>query len=131
MMDYICMKNYDKNELLANCVCGKFEQLDVIKYLVEHKGADVNYIRWPCIFNESVLHLAAKNGKTEVVKYLVSKGAETNDLWCYFRTELFLAIERGHVETAKALIELGANAFSSKGEDLLSIALELHNNEMV
>ena len=51
------------------------KSLNIIKYLVEKRGADVNAIDSD---GKTPLHKAAWQGRIDAVKYLVSKGANVN-----------------------------------------------------
>ena len=55
------------------------------------------------------LKLASKNGQLEVVKYLVSEGADINNNHPWHGHALGLAAKKGHLEVVKYLIEKGAN----------------------
>lgn len=85
----------------------KTGKLDILKFMVEEEGISVNDKRYGTYF--TLLYIAALNGNTEVVKYLVSKGADKDYVGVRFQhTALAVAVRRGHIDTAKALIELGA-----------------------
>lgn len=64
----------------------------------------------------TLLHVAAKNGKTTVVQYLLSKGADPNclshqnknDLATKNVTPLHLASGNGHLDVVRSLVEKGA-----------------------
>ena len=49
--------------------------LNTVKYLVEEQGADVNL---PDSWGYTALHFASVRGDNELIKYLVSKGADVN-----------------------------------------------------
>jgi len=51
--------------------------IDDVKYFVEEKGVGVN-TKMPIRGNDTPLHAASNYGNIEVVKYLVSKGANLN-----------------------------------------------------
>lgn len=87
--------------------CAKKGYIDSVKCLVEHQDADVNYDG--TVFAYSVLQIAAMNGNTEVVKYLVSKGADIKHIQVFLNDKpLYNAVRKGYVDTARTLIELGA-----------------------
>lgn len=89
--------------------------------LIMEKGADLNL--------HSSLYVAAKRGHTEMVHYLIKKGANVNEIYSrtvygwgdteedyykeykyeYDTTALHLALENGFPETALLLINMGAN----------------------
>ena len=75
----------------------------------------------------TALHGAAMNGKADVVKILVKKGAPTEEVLSgKYRAEtpLFLAVMGGHVDAAKALLNGNANvnAKNADGMTLLHTA---------
>ena len=89
--------------------------LECLKYLIEEKRMSVNY----CSRNKNgfLLATAAGEGKTDVCRYLVSKGANVNFEPVYekhfirddtYKTALQMAEENGHTETANYLISVGA-----------------------
>ena len=85
---------------LGNAI--KKGHLDIVKYLVEEKGANKG----------DALRYAASIGNLELVKYLVDHGADVNakyrDSFGVVQTALMNAAERGHTEIAKYLKEHGA-----------------------
>jgi ankyrin repeat protein len=86
--------------------------LDVVKFLVEELGADVNAVN---AYNETPMHAAAYRGANTVVQYLFDKGAKLDVVALDGRTPLIVAdgVEYGngfaaHPETAAFLRKLGA-----------------------
>jgi len=60
-------------------------------------------------FNETVHHIAAKNGHTKIINYLANFGVNVNQL--IFHDEpspLYHAISNGHIEAVKCLVQHGA-----------------------
>lgn len=109
---------------------GKNQNLDILKFLVEECGADVN-ARW-----DRPIYYAAEHGHLDRVKYLIEHGADVdgslNILGAAVRggdpdivklllahnidivnthggVALNVAVERGNLELAKILIEHGAD----------------------
>ncbi len=57
---------------------------------------------------DTALVLASITGHLEVVKYLVSKGANVNTKDTSLKTPLEIAKEKGHLEVVRVLREAGA-----------------------
>ena len=99
-----------------------FGHIEVVKQLVE-AGADIearNKLDTP--YEEpstdySVLQLAARTGQTEVVRYLLSQGADPNIAGNRKLRALHFAVWRGHEDTVRLLLESGANPNIMAGED--------------
>ncbi|KAM4614934.1 myotrophin [Polymixia lowei] len=64
----------------------------------------------------AALHYAADHGQTEILEYLLSKGASIDAPDKYGITPLLSAIYEGHVSCVKILLEKGANK-QVKGPD--------------
>jgi uncharacterized protein len=84
--------------------------LPAVKYLVEELGADVNAVDAD---GNSVVHNAASRGDTEMVKFLVSKGADVKKINRSGQTTIDVAngpVQRTqpYPETIKLLESLGA-----------------------
>ena len=84
--------------------------LPAVKYLVEELGADLNAVDAD---GNSVVHHAASRGDTEMVRYLVSKGADVKVVNREGQTTVDLAngpVQRVQPwpETIKYLESLGA-----------------------
>ncbi len=69
------------------------------------KGADVNYIDSTGL---SALHIAARDGKIETVKFLISYGAKVDILDSGGRTALMYAAFKGNLRICHSLIQGGA-----------------------
>ena len=84
--------------------------LPAVRYLVEELGADVNAIDHD---GNSVVHNAASRGDTEMVRYLVAKGADVKKVNRAGQTTIDVAngpVQRTqpYPETIKLLESLGA-----------------------
>jgi len=93
-------------------------QLDEVKRLVD-AGENVNGIWNPgyyCYGGYSPLYLAAKNGRMEVVKFLLRRGADPSFLRF---SGLYGSVEKGDLAIARLLIRHGAdvNRSQAKGPD--------------
>jgi ankyrin repeat protein len=91
---------------------GEPQVLEVVKFLVEEVGADVNFV---ADTGETALHAAAYRGVDTVVQYLFDKGAKLDVVAKDGRTPLIVAdgVEYGNSfaaqpHTAKLLRKLGA-----------------------
>lgn len=95
--------------------CAKIGDLESIKCIGEHRG--FKFSPYP------LLKIAAENGNTQLVEYLIARGA-----WIDYpnlielgrqETALYFAVKGGHIETAMSLMQLGAK---TDIVNLLSIA---------
>ena len=83
------------------------------------------------------LHAAAMNGRNEAVAYLLGIGAGPSTPSEYGFTPLHLAVRHGHMETAKLLIEGGANINATTVElvggsvSVFLEAMKKHDFEMI
>ena len=113
--------------------------LNAVKTLVD-KGADVNE-RTSCGGTAgtqfTALMCAAWAGNTAVVEYLLDHGADINSTYSRgYGTALTLAVEYRHPETARLLLERGANpnakiGYSSGPYHVLGIAAFFGQTEIV
>ncbi|WP_375326485.1 ankyrin repeat domain-containing protein [Candidatus Tisiphia endosymbiont of Nemotelus uliginosus] len=65
--------------------------------------------------NNTILHIAARNGYLELAEESIKLGADINAQGRLGNTPLMIAINMGHLELANKLIELGAN-INAKGQ---------------
>ncbi|SNZ14022.1 Ankyrin repeat [Terribacillus aidingensis] len=91
------------NKAIRNAI--KLGDIDEVKQLIGDDNENLNTMTsfgtW--------LHIAAKKGQLEIVKYLVSKGIDINAKGGTFdASALNLAAGAGHLEIVKYLIENGA-----------------------
>ncbi|XP_005094277.1 myotrophin [Aplysia californica] len=93
----------DKDQALVWKV--KNGELSGIQSAVEKEGVNVN----KAITGRLPLHYAADYGQTEVINYLISKGALVNAPDKYGITPLLSAIFEGHTDCVKLLLEKGAD----------------------
>ncbi|RUS87623.1 hypothetical protein EGW08_004608 [Elysia chlorotica] len=87
-------------------------ELGDVKMFVEKEGIDVNIE----VQGRLPLHYAADYGQTDVMEYLLSKGAKVNAEDKYGITPLLSAIFEGHTSSVKLLMEKGADK-SGKAPD--------------
>lgn len=84
-------------------------------------GAEVNPTGW------APLHYAAFDGRTEMVRFLLDKGADKNAVAPNEFTPLMLAVRNGHEEAAKALLYGDPDVnykTRSAGDSALKLALQ-------
>ncbi|XP_046383816.1 ankyrin-3-like [Ischnura elegans] len=105
-------------------------------YLIKH-GADVNNESVSdCIDDNSPIHLAVQKGSMEMVKLLLSKGAEINALG-KGKTPLHIATHNGYPPMVKLLLDHSADVNSvckskrNKDYTALLFAVENGNDEVV
>jgi len=108
-------------ELLIRARAG---DLDEVKSLIQ-QGAVVH--RMNCC-NETALHLACRNGHTEVAKYLLDNGASVN----HGEKPLIAAVKYYHYDCVKLLLEYHAdvNCTNTRGESPMSVALQEHPDDI-
>ena len=105
MVKYFIDKGFDINSASKNGTfpierAALLSDLDTIKFLVEKLGAKTN-------IGKPLSEACSKN-RTEIIKYLVSKGANVNEATEHLPSPLEYAIRFGNVEVIKLLIENGA-----------------------
>lgn len=76
-----------------------YGSLDVLKYLIEEKNADVNG------YYGNNLEAAASNNHPDIIKYLIGKGANVH---VNGDGPLWRAVSKGYLECAKILLDNGA-----------------------
>ncbi|WP_371367081.1 hypothetical protein SRRS_11870 [Sporomusa rhizae] len=109
-------------------IAAKRGKLNIVKYLIK-SGMDVN--RRGGISDSYAINQAITYGHIEIVKYLLSCGAEM-DVSDPVRNPLFDAITDGHVDIVKLLIDTGIDIYVKydNGRDALAYAIERGQNEI-
>lgn len=99
--------------------------IDITKWLVEH-GHDVNMVNK---YEGSAIGAAVRH--PEIVRYLLSKGANPNLTKPGGWTPLMYAANYGNVESLQLLLDAGADvkAVNSRGWDALQVAKEYKQKE--
>ncbi|XP_055900612.1 myotrophin-like [Biomphalaria glabrata] len=92
-------------------------ELNDIKTFVEKEGVDVN----KQIQGRFPLHFAADYGQTEVLEYLLSKGAKINEPDKFGITPLLSAIYEGHTASVQVLLAKGADKTGKSPDGLCYI----------
>lgn len=77
-----------------------------VKSIVEAGDCDLNAL---VLNGRALLHFAADYGQTEVIEYLIKKGANVNALDKHGISPLLSAIFEGHTESVKLLLSKGAD----------------------
>jgi len=86
--------------------------IDDINVIIKLIGSNVSH---QCLdinakyddFEETLLHYAARRGHTDIVKYLISKGADINATDRYHNVPLQVAARSGNIGIAKLLLDAG------------------------
>ncbi|XP_026281843.1 myotrophin [Frankliniella occidentalis] len=79
--------------------------MDQVKDIVDNKEIDVN----KDIDGRAPIHYAADYGQEDVIRYLVSKGADVNAKDKHGISVLLAAVWEGHTSCVKLLLEKGAS----------------------
>ncbi|NXP78360.1 ASB3 protein, partial [Ramphastos sulfuratus] len=72
-------------------------------------ASSVDYISSKTFEGLCALHLSARHGSLESLHILLEAGADSNEVTTEATTPLFLAVENGHTNTVKFLLQHGAN----------------------
>ncbi|XP_054035996.1 ankyrin repeat and SOCS box protein 3 isoform X2 [Dryobates pubescens] len=72
-------------------------------------ASSVDYINSKTFEGLCALHLSARHGSLESLHVLLESGADPNEVTTEATTPLFLAVENGHINTVKFLLQHGAN----------------------
>ena len=110
-----------------------------VKEIIDAGNHDVNGLNYwqvdidPRGWQRTPLHTAALNGRLEVAKFLISKGANVNALTKYLDTPLHFAVAQGHADVARLLLERGADlhAKNDDGDTPLDLAEKSRDQEMI
>ena len=96
--------------------------LEKVKIIIQ---ADVSQLEITQEYNATPLMFAATEGKLEIAKYLIKKGANVNYLRPVGFSSLKIAATFGHLEIVKLLVENGAevNNKDNFGETSLNAAI--------
>jgi len=115
----------DKDGLNALMNAAENGTLAVLEALISHAPDDSTYVDGPSDAGFTALIVSAAHGHTEVVEFLISKGADVDFMHQEAVTALMYAAAGGHVATAKSLIDAGAvvnKLHSNLGSALLEAA---------
>ena len=95
--------NFKLNNSYAWSDAVKKCNLDIVKFLI-NSGADINGKNHT---GYTPLHLAALEGKKDIAEFLIEHGAALDEVE-HIDTALTMALEKGHYDIAKLLINAGA-----------------------
>lgn len=84
----------------------KYGHLDVVKFLFEE--CKVSLVDEKSKKNENLVHIAARYGRYEVLKYVTEKGCSVLEKSSDNVSSLVQAVINGHLQCADYLIEKGA-----------------------
>lgn len=106
-------------------------RIDFVKLLIEN-GADIECICDNTDENTSVM-TAAYNGSSNILKYLIDKGAKLNTQNINGKTALMLAASNGQYQNVRILIENNSkkNIKDNDGKTALDLAKENKHKEIV
>ena len=106
------IKKGEYNDLFISAV----EQglVGVVKYLLD-LGVDAMKIKNET--DETMLHFAAWEGHTEIVKLFLDAGMNKDVMDFFAETPLHCAVEKGNIEIVKLLLDVGARAHGIGGNE--------------
>jgi ankyrin repeat protein len=118
---------------LLNLACEYRDNLEAVRALLE-AGADPNEANY--FDDRRPLYYAIRSGSFEMVKLLITKGAEINFVIKYddSHTPLTQAVDNGRIEIVVLLLEKGADVFKTGGyydKTALDIAKDKRNLDLV
>ncbi|MFC1842869.1 ankyrin repeat domain-containing protein [Candidatus Dependentiae bacterium] len=124
-----------KHPLHVACAHGKME---LVRWLVEEMNFDVNETDRRA-FRFTALHKASENGHLEIVRYLISRGANPRSnqvrLPRYSRAlPVHLACENGHLDVVKYFVEecgIEVDAIDLNGCSLIFYACKSNNLDLI
>jgi len=91
----------------------EYNSLEGVKFFIEDIGVNVNHITY--IFSEesNLIFKAAEMGRTQIVEYLITKGADYNIRFestiSEMQSPLSIAVYKGHLEVVQCLLKYVAN----------------------
>lgn len=104
----------------------QFGSLNITKFLVNDQGVSFNTKNKE---RNKPIHIAADEGKEEIVKFFLDKGVEIDTEGKDDYTPLHYAAEKGNENIVELLVERGANiyAVNSDGKTPLQLAEDKHH----
>ncbi|KAK7453272.1 hypothetical protein VKT23_011948 [Stygiomarasmius scandens] len=95
-------------------VAVKGGHLDVVKFLVENEADHTKSFTYE---GRALLHIAAENNDLDLIKILLNKGINIDEMDSYDKTALYYAVRGGGLETVRLLLKNGAKASFRYGMD--------------
>ncbi|OON16875.1 ankyrin repeat protein, partial [Opisthorchis viverrini] len=97
-------------------LCAETNEVDVLRLILNHPKAK-ELIELPNIYDDTPLHIAAKNGHSEIVKLLLENGAKVSSKNEKERTPFHNAAKYGRLRIARHLLEHVPSLVSERDED--------------
>ena len=123
------LNGFDNNNLFR-LVC-MLKQMNVFQYFITKGKIDIEYSNY---FGYRPIHYACEHGMLPIVKYLISKGCDTNPKTLKKETPFYFACINNHFSVAEYLLnntKIDINCKDYHGKTLLEIAYFRHNLELV
>ena len=118
MSDFEQSENEEDTETFLEkfVICVKSGNLEEFKRLETLQKADFD-INWADEFGNTYLSAAAYSGHSNIVAYLLGKNVELDKLTNMGFTALYAAVDQNHADTARLLLEVGADPNCQPYED--------------
>ncbi|CAF2704452.1 unnamed protein product [Rotaria sp. Silwood2] len=119
------VKNGPTHSLLIDAIIRN--RFDIVRFLIENGYADVNETTIRGLNKNSGLLIAAAHDNTEIMAYLIEKGASIDYITTYHRnTPLSTAVIKRHLASVKLLCKAGASTSVKNryGQTPLTLAAE-------
>uniref|UniRef100_A0A8C0GYY9 Uncharacterized protein n=1 Tax=Chelonoidis abingdonii TaxID=106734 RepID=A0A8C0GYY9_CHEAB len=115
-------KKDDSNAVSIFDAAAKGDLSDLAEVLKENNINAVN------ASNETLLHIAAANGRVAIIEYLINKGAKLDVKDKKGRTPMHRAAEKGRDDAVKVLLQAGAYIYSLDKEAKTPLHLAAQNH---
>nr|QQY02505.1 transient receptor potential cation channel 3 [Cryptocotyle lingua] len=97
-------------------LCAEADEVEVLRLILQHPKAK-QLIDVPNIYDDTPLHVAAKNGHLDIVKLLLENGANVSSKNEKERTAFHNAAKYGRLNIARHLLEHAPSLVSERDED--------------
>lgn len=95
----------NENGIGAMRIASALNNVEMLSLLTNYGGE----IEWGVAGRRDNIHVAAYNGATEAIEYMIARGAEVDLLDGNGETALHIAVSENHEETAKYLVSAGSD----------------------